>query len=91
MEPVIVIGFSAPYPLRAAMIHWFKQQYPNIPVVPAIQRRRELPRGRWRQRVRRPRRLAGRGREHPQKPISLQLIVKWNSFGLKFARRRFRH
>ncbi len=32
MEPVIVIGFSAPYPLRAAMIHWFKQQYPNIPV-----------------------------------------------------------
>ena len=30
---LIVIGFSAPYPVRAAMIHWFKQQYPNIPVV----------------------------------------------------------
>ena len=29
----IVIGFSAPYPVRAAMIHWFKQLYPNIPVV----------------------------------------------------------
>src|SRR5260370_25770924 len=30
---LIVIGFSAPYPVRAEMIHWFKQQYPNIPVV----------------------------------------------------------
>src|SRR6267143_45726 len=30
---LIVIGFSAPYPVRAAMIHWFKQLYPNIPVV----------------------------------------------------------
>src|SRR5258708_12687300 len=30
----IVIGFSAPHPVRAAMIHWFKQHYPNIPVVP---------------------------------------------------------
>ena len=29
----IVIGFSAPHPVRAAMIHWFKQFYPNIPVV----------------------------------------------------------
>jgi hypothetical protein len=29
----IVIGFSAPYPVRATMIHWFKQLYPNIPVV----------------------------------------------------------
>ena len=29
----IVIGFSAPHPVRAAMIHWFKQHYPNIPVV----------------------------------------------------------
>src|SRR5712691_13284622 len=29
----IVIGFSAPYPVRAAMIHWFKQLYPNTPVV----------------------------------------------------------
>ena len=29
----IVIGFSAPHPVRAAMIHWFKQLYPNIPVV----------------------------------------------------------
>src|SRR5260370_32210627 len=29
----ILIGFSAPHPVRAAMIHWFKQLYPNIPVV----------------------------------------------------------
>ena len=29
----IVIGFSAPHPVRAAMIRWFKQFYPNIPVV----------------------------------------------------------
>ena len=29
----IVIGFSAPYPIRAAMIHWFKELHPNIPVV----------------------------------------------------------
>ena len=29
----IVIGFSAPHSVRAAMIHWFKQLYPNIPVV----------------------------------------------------------
>lgn len=29
----IVIGFSAPHPVRAAMIHWFKQHYPNTPVV----------------------------------------------------------
>jgi hypothetical protein len=29
----ILIGFSAPYPVRAALIHWFKQLYPNIPVV----------------------------------------------------------
>jgi hypothetical protein len=28
----IVIGFSAPYPVRAAMIRWFKQLYPNIPL-----------------------------------------------------------
>jgi hypothetical protein len=28
----IVIGFSAPHPVRAAMIHWFKKHYPNIPV-----------------------------------------------------------
>ena len=33
MEPVIVIGFSAPYPVHAAMIHWFKQHHHNIPVV----------------------------------------------------------
>jgi hypothetical protein len=30
---LIVIGFSAPYSVRAAMIHWFKQHYPDIPVV----------------------------------------------------------
>ncbi len=30
---LIVIGFSAPYPIRAAMIHWFKQHYPKTPVV----------------------------------------------------------
>src|SRR5258708_23502113 len=30
---LIVIGFSATYPVRAAMIHWFKPRYPNIPVV----------------------------------------------------------
>ena len=73
---LIVIGFSAPYPVRAAMIHWFKQQYPNIPVVALRFHRRELPRGGWRQRVRRPRRLAGGGREHPQKiNISLQLTT----------------
>ncbi|MCU1316634.1 MAG: hypothetical protein JWN63_1956 [Candidatus Acidoferrum typicum] len=30
---LIVIGFSAPHPIRAAMIRWFKQHYPNIPVV----------------------------------------------------------
>ena len=30
----IVIGFSAPYPVRAAMIHWFKELYPNTPVAP---------------------------------------------------------
>jgi len=30
---LIVIGFSAPHPIRAAMICWFKQHYPNIPVV----------------------------------------------------------
>ena len=29
----IVIGFSAPHPVRAAMIHWFKELHPNIPVV----------------------------------------------------------
>src|SRR5436309_15687692 len=29
----IVIGFSAPHPVRAAMIHWFKQHDPNTPVV----------------------------------------------------------
>ena len=29
----IVIGFSAPYPIRATMIHWFKELHPNIPVV----------------------------------------------------------
>ena len=29
----IVIGYSAPHPVRAALIHWFKQHYPNIPVV----------------------------------------------------------
>jgi len=29
----IVIGFSAPHPVRAAMIRWFKEFYPNIPVV----------------------------------------------------------
>jgi len=29
----IVIGFSAPHPVRAALIHWFKQRYPDIPVV----------------------------------------------------------
>ena len=29
----IVIGFSAPHPVRAAMIHWFKELYPNTPVV----------------------------------------------------------
>jgi hypothetical protein len=29
----IVIGFSAPHPVRAAMIHWFKKHYPNIPFV----------------------------------------------------------
>ncbi len=29
----IVIGFSAPHPVRAAVIRWFKQSYPNIPVV----------------------------------------------------------
>ena len=29
----IVIGFSAPHPVRAAMIHWFKKHYTNIPVV----------------------------------------------------------
>ena len=29
----IVIGFSAPHSVRAAMIHWFKQHYPNTPVV----------------------------------------------------------
>jgi len=29
----IVIGFSAPHFIRAAMIHWFKKHYPNIPVV----------------------------------------------------------
>ncbi len=29
----IVIGFSAPHPVRAAMIRWFKQFYPNILVV----------------------------------------------------------
>src|SRR5712691_13172786 len=29
----IVIGFSAPHPVRAAMIHWFKELYSNIPVV----------------------------------------------------------
>ena len=73
---LIVIGFSAPYPVRAAMIHWFKQQYPHIPVVALRFHRRELPRGGWRQRVRRPRRLAGGGREHPQKiNISLQLTT----------------
>jgi hypothetical protein len=26
----IVIGFSAPHPVRAAMIHWFKELHPNI-------------------------------------------------------------
>lgn len=29
----IVVGFCAPHPVRAAMIHWFKQHYPNTPVV----------------------------------------------------------
>lgn len=29
----IVIGFSAPHPVRAAMIHWFKQHYPDVPIV----------------------------------------------------------
>jgi hypothetical protein len=29
----IVIGFSAPQAVRAAMIHWFKERYPKIPVV----------------------------------------------------------
>ncbi len=29
----IVIGFSAPHSVRAAMIHWFKQHHPNTPVV----------------------------------------------------------
>src|SRR5258708_35905152 len=29
----ILIGFSAPYPIRSAMIHWFKELHPNIPVV----------------------------------------------------------
>ncbi len=29
----IVIGFSAPHAVRAAMIHWFKRLHPNIPVV----------------------------------------------------------
>jgi DNA-binding NarL/FixJ family response regulator len=29
----IVIGFSAPHSVRAAMIHWLKQHYPKTPVV----------------------------------------------------------
>jgi hypothetical protein len=29
----IVIGFSAPHPVRAAIIQWFKKHYPNIPVI----------------------------------------------------------
>ena len=49
----IVIEFSAPHPVRAAMIHWFKQFYPNIPVV-ALQfhSAESFPRGRWRHGVR---------------------------------------
>jgi hypothetical protein len=29
----ILICFAAPHPVRAALIHWFKQLYPHIPIV----------------------------------------------------------
>jgi hypothetical protein len=30
---LIVVGFSAPHSVRAAMVLWFKTNYPKIPVV----------------------------------------------------------
>ena len=30
---LVVVGFSASHSIRAAMVHWFKAQYPKIPVV----------------------------------------------------------
>ena len=30
---LIVVGFSAPHSVRAAMVLWFKTHYPKIPVV----------------------------------------------------------
>src|SRR5437868_12289167 len=30
---LVVVGFSTPHSVRAAMVHWFKAHYPKIPVV----------------------------------------------------------
>ena len=30
---LIVVGFSAPYSVRTAIVLWFKAHYPNIPIV----------------------------------------------------------
>ena len=41
---VVVVGFSAPHSVRAAMVHWLKQDYPsNTGRRLAITRLREFP------------------------------------------------
>lgn len=30
---LVVVGFSAPYSIREAIVHWFKTQHPRLPVL----------------------------------------------------------
>ena|SRR5438477_6519429 len=30
---LVLVGFSAPHSVRAAIVHWFKAHYPKIPVI----------------------------------------------------------